>query len=345
MLILCGQRILSGRLKDYLNKMFDLIAIGDTSRDVFSVVPDESAYCNIDTKECVIAFEYGAKIIVEELIMTIGGNSPNVAVGASRLGLNSALYTQIGDDEIGEVIVTELKKEKVSLSYVKVEKGKRSNYTTAISFQGERTLFVYHEPREYELPDLEKSAWVYLSSTGNGFERMHAAALDYVKRVGAKLAYNPGSHQMKAGMSVMGPVMMVSEIVFMNREETADVLGEGYDSSDDVKKLMNGVLELGVKIAVLTDGPSGSYATDGKNYWNCGIFEAKIVDRTGCGDAYSTGFTVAISKGLDIPTAMVWGTMESAGVIAAMGPQGGLLTVQEMERILMQNPDFKAKLI
>jgi len=325
--------------------MFDLIAIGDTSRDVFNVVPEETAYCSIDTKECVIVFNYGDKIIVKELVTTIGGNSANVAVGASRLGLNSALYTQIGDDEVGQVIVSELKKEKVSPNYVLIEKNKRSNYTTAISFQGERTLFVYHEPRVYELPDLEKSAWVYLSSTGNGFEKMHSQAVEYVKRVGAKLAYNPGSHQMKAGMRVMGPVIMSSEIVFLNREETARILGDGYDSSDDVKKLLDGVINLGTKIAVLTDGPSGSYATDGKNYWNCGIFDAPIVDRTGCGDAFSTGFTVAISKGLDIPTAMVWGTMESAGVIAVMGPQGGLLTAQEMERVVSQNQDFKAKLI
>lgn len=325
--------------------MYDLIAVGDTSRDVFNIVPDQSAYCNIDTKECVIAFNYGDKIIVEKLVATIGGNSANVAVGASRLGLNSALYTQIGDDEVGQLIISELKKEKVAPNYVITERGKRSNYTTAISFQGERTLFVYHEPREYKLPDLERAAWVYLSSTGSGFERMHQEVIDYVKRVGAKLAYNPGSHQMKAGMRVMGPAMMSSEIVFMNREETAGVLGGGYNASDDVKKLMDGVRDLGVKIAVLTDGPSGSYATDGKNYWFCGIFDAPIVDRTGCGDAFSTGFTVAISKGLDIPTAMVWGTMESAGVIAKMGPQAGLLTAQEMEKVISENPQFKAELI
>ena len=325
--------------------MLDLIAVGDTSRDVFNVVPDETAYCNIDTKECVIAFNYGDKIMVDEIVTTIGGNSANVAVGAARLGLKSALYTQVGDDEIGRSIVDELKKENVSSTYVSMDKGKRSNYATAISFQGERTLFIYHEPREYSLPDLEKSSWVYLSSTGKGFERMHAQVVEYVKRVGAKLAYNPGSYQMKAGMSVMGPVIMHSEILFLNREETARVLGQGYSASDDVKKLLSGMISLGTKVAVLTDGPSGSFASDGKNYWNCGIFDAPIVDRTGCGDAFSTGFTVAISKGLDIPTAMVWGTMESAGVIAVMGPQGGLLTVQEMEKVLRDNPEFKAVLI
>ncbi len=325
--------------------MLDLIAVGDTSRDVFNVVPDETAYCSIDTKECVVAFNYGDKIIVDEIVTTIGGNSANVAVGASRLGLKSALYTQVGDDEIGKSIVEELKREDVNPAYVLTDKGKRSNYTTAISFQGERTLFVYHEPREYSLPDLDRSSWVYLSSTGSGFERMHAQVVEYVKRVGAKLAYNPGSHQMKAGMSVMGPVIMHSEIVFLNREEAVRVLGQGYSATDDVKKLLSGMISLGTKVAVLTDGPSGSYATDGKCYWNCGIFDAPIVDRTGCGDAFSTGFTVALSKGLDIPTAMVWGTMESAGVIAKMGPQAGLLTNQEMEKVLRDNPEFKAKLV
>ena len=327
-----------------MNKL-DLIAIGDTSRDVFNVVPDETAYCSIDTKECVVAFSYGDKIMVEELVTTIGGNSANVAVGTRRLGLNSALYTQIGDDQIGEAILSELKKEQLVMDYILVDKNKRSNYATAISFQGERTLFIYHEPRDYRLPDLMPASWVYLSSTGIGFERMHVEVLEYVRRVGAKLAYNPGSYQMKAGMSVMGPVILKSEILFLNREETVRVLGDGFDLTDDVKKLMGGVLNLGVKIAVLTDGPSGSYATDGKNYWFCGIFDAPIVDRTGCGDAYSTGFTTAIAKGLDIPTAMVWGTMESAGVIAVMGPQGGLLTAQGMERVMSQNPDFRAKLI
>lgn len=327
-----------------MNKL-DLIAIGDTSRDVFNVVPDESAYCNIDTKECVVAFSYGDKIIVDELVTAIGGNSTNVAVGAKRLGLTSALYTQVGDDQIGETIIDELKKEQIVMDYVLMDKNKRSNYTTAISFQGERTLFVYHEPREYKLPDMIPASWVYLSSTGKGFERMHAEVLEFVKRVGAKLAYNPGSHQMKAGMSVIGPAIMASEVVLMNKEEIAGVLGGEYTPADDVKRLMKGVIDLGAKKVVMTDGPAGSYATDGTNYWNLGILDAPVVDRTGCGDAFSTGFIVAISKGLDIPTAMVWGTMESAGVIAQMGPQAGLLTLQEIERMTSQNPDFKAVLI
>jgi ribokinase len=83
---------------------------------------------------------------------------------------------------------------------------------------------------------------------------------------------------------------------------------------------------------VITDGKNGSFAIDQKGE----IFKkdsnpSKIVERTGAGDAYSTGFLAAILHGLTIRDAMSWGAINAASVIEQIGAQKGLLRKEEME--------------
>ena len=53
---------------------------------------------------------------------------------------------------------------------------------------------------------------------------------------------------------------------------------------------MVGVAKMGPKIVVITEGPQGSNAYDGKDIWRIGIIrEAPVVERTGAGDSFAGG--------------------------------------------------------
>ena len=88
-----------------MNNQPDLLSVGDASIDVFLTPTQSEALCQINTKECYIAFSYGEKIPVRNLEFSVGGNAANNAVGTTRLGVKTGLVLTLGDDAGGNQII------------------------------------------------------------------------------------------------------------------------------------------------------------------------------------------------------------------------------------------------
>src|SRR3989344_3638755 len=200
---------------------FDLLSIGDATLDAFMIPTESETLCRIDTKECFIAFSYGEKIPVKNLEFFIGGNAANNAIGVKRLGVNVGIVLTLVHDSIGNLIIERLKNEGVNLTYVIQQPGTGSNYSSVINYQGERTIFTYHAPRSYEFPvQLPKAPWVYLTSMGESYRPFYNHVTEWlVKNPEIKLAFNPGSWQLKGGIKEIGNILKLSHIVFVNKEE------------------------------------------------------------------------------------------------------------------------------
>lgn len=309
---------------------FDMISIGDTSLDTFLKINDASLLCSLDKDSCWFCLNYADKIPVEDLHFTPGGNACNNAVGSARLGLKTALYTILGDDDSGQRILKTIKKEKVDPVYVKVQKNGRTNYSSVLTYKTDRTILVYHNPRTYQLPPLTKTQWVYLTSMGKGFEKIHAQLLRYLTKNGAKLAFNPGTHQLIAGEKSFETILRACGVLILNKEEALTVLGDHTDIQ--MKDMLAGLHHLGPEIVVITDGAKGAFGFDGKNFYRMSPMPAHVVERTGAGDAFSTGLLAALSHGFPLQKALMWGSANSASVIEHIGPQAGLLTRLQIEK-------------
>ncbi len=173
---------------------------------------------------------------------------------------------------------------------------------------------------------------------GHGFENLHKPMISYVKKYNVKLGFNPGTHQMRKGAKYLSPLFKITEVLFLNKEETQLVT---ESTSKDIKVLLKKSKALGPKIAVLTDGPNGSYAYDGKNFYFQDIFDVPVIERTGCGDSYSIGFIAALHHGQTWQEAMRWGTLNAASVIQQIGPEAGLARLSWMRKTLKAHPEFK----
>lgn len=321
---------------------FDIISIGDTTLDMFLEIDEATAVCNIDKEACVLCINYADKVPVTKVTKVPAvGNAANNAVGSSRLGLKAALYTILGDDSTGQEAFEKLKSEGVATDYIQFDKDKGTNYSAVINFKGERTILVFHEHREYSLPKLDKSRWIYFSSLAAGHEKLHAQIPVLVKETKAKLGFNPGTFQLKEGIEKLRPILTATEVLLVNREEAQRLVGK----SKDIKKLLTALKKEGPEIVVISDGPKGSYAFDGNTTYFQDIFDAPLVERTGSGDSFSTGFIGALVYGLSISEAMRWGTVNAAFVIQHIGAQKGLLTKEKLEEVLSQNPKFQPKKI
>ncbi|MCX6704009.1 MAG: carbohydrate kinase family protein [Candidatus Woesebacteria bacterium] len=312
----------------------DLLSIGDATIDTFMTPLESETLCTIDRKQCLIAFNYGDKIPVKNLEFTIGGNAANNAVGVKRLGIASAIVLTLGQDSVGENIVTRLKEEGVDPTYIIQQPGTTSNYSTIINYSGERTIFVYHAPRSYEFPvKLPLTPWVYLTSMGESFRPFYNHFVEWIKKnPSVKLVFNPGSWQLRGGLTTIQDVMNLTYLIYVNREEAEKLTGFGKSAGRE-RDLLIALNKTGPKICIITDGGGGSFAYDSINgrFIKAGVLPVDAYERTGAGDAFGSGCLSALIHGKTLDEALLWGTCNSASVIGYTGAQKGLLKLDEMD--------------
>ena len=313
---------------------FDLLSIGDATIDTFMTPVESETLCRMDSKKCLIAFSYGDKIPVKNLEFSIGGNAANNAVGARRLGVASAIVLTLGQDSVGEMIVARLKEEGVDPTYIIQQPGTSSNYSTIINYSGERTIFVYHAPRSYEFPvKLPLTPWVYLTSMGESFRPFYNHFIEWIKKnPSIKLVFNPGSWQLREGLTAIQEVMNLTYLIYVNREEAEKLTGFG-ESAGHERDLLIALNKTGPKVCIITDGGNGSFAYDSINgrFLKAGVLPVDAYERTGAGDAFGSGTLSALIHGKTLDEALLWGTCNSASVIGYTGSQKGLLKLNEMD--------------
>ncbi|MEX1061538.1 MAG: carbohydrate kinase family protein [Patescibacteria group bacterium] len=310
---------------------FDLITVGDSVVDIFTFPDKADVHCQLHGGEsCELCLSAADKVPTKGFSISFGGNAANVAVGAARLGVRVSTHTHVGNDLFGREILDNFKKEGVDTSEVVVDDKEPTNVNIVLSFEGERTILTHHQPRRYTVPPFH-SPWVYFSSLAPNHEYFHEPFLKYVKESRVKLVFNPGSYQIKEGLKAYGELLRVTEAFIVNREEAGRLLGTDSAQKSEAE-LLKGLLALGPKRVVVTDGPHGSYGYEGGEVIYQPTTGKKAKERTGAGDAFSAGFTAALILGKDLKEALKWGTLNGESVTQEVGAQNGLLGRKELEK-------------
>jgi ribokinase len=309
---------------------YDLLTIGDVTSDVFITPSESEAMCILDDKEELICFTYGDKIPVKQIEYSLGGNAANNAVGAKRLGVNVGLIATLGGDSTGDMIVNTLDKEGVDLTYTIRQPAANSNYSTIVNYSGERTIFTYKAPRSYEFPvHMPAAPWIYLTSMGESFRPFYNHFVEWLrKNQNVKLAFNPGSRQLRAGADSYKDVLELTHAIYVNKSEAKMIAGVG--SEEDIKNILVALNKTGPKICIVTDGSNGSFVYDGSRFLKAGVLPVDAFERTGAGDSFGAGCLSALIKGKPFEEALLWGTVNSASVIGYVGGQKGLLHENEI---------------
>ena len=332
-----------------MSENFDFVAIGDVVTDLFIRVKQANIYFDEQSHEEKLAFTNGAKIPYEfAKVVPAVGNSANAAVSAVRLGLKTAFITDLGDDEHGIEIIDTLKKQGVATDFANVHKGELSNYHYVLWYQAERTILIKHEDYKRTFPDIGNPKWVYLSSLGDNTLAYHQDIMEYLKsHPDIKLAFQPGTYQIKMGKEALKEMYLHTEVFFCNKEEAQQILGVVEATCPELARKMS---ELGPKISVITDGPKGAYAYDSvaKEMWFMPPYPdpAPPYDRTGAGDAFSSTFAECLAMGKSVAEAFLWAPINSMSVVQKIGAQEGLLHPEEIEEWLRKAPeDYKPKFV
>lgn len=319
---------------------YDFVAFGDIVIDAFIRLKDARVNCDINDENCMLCVKFGQKIPFESVqeIFAVG-NGPNAATAAVRLGLNATVVANVGNDRNGDDCIATLQKEGMNTEYIKKHDGIKTNYHYVLMYEAERTILVKHQQFPYTLPAFEEPPqWFYLTSLPLETLEYQLEVARYAKQNGVKIAFQPGTFQLKLGPEKLKEVYAASDIFFCNKEEAQLVLGTPHES--DIKELLTGIRALGPRIACITDGRNGSSIMDEKGAWHIPMYPdpAPPVSRTGAGDATASTTVAYLIKGLPTHEALMRGMVNAAYVVQKVGAQTGLMRFQELEDAFAKRP-------
>ncbi len=321
----------------------DVISIGDMVTDVFIKLIDDNAYTYSNENGRWLAMPFATKVPFDSALIVKGvGNAANAAVSFAKLGINSAFATNVGDDQEGRDMIAALHANKVDSRFVRINPDKVSNVHYVLRYQVERTILIRHEDYDYHWPHLrpnEIPKWIYFSSISEHAMEYHDQIADWLDdNPEVKLAFQPGTFQIEAGTDRLKRIYQRCEVLIVNREEAVQITGGDYHNYHDLLGRMH---DMGAKIAVITDGPSGAVASDGQQALSMPLYPdpAPPLERTGAGDAFASTFVAALIKGNNISGALQWAPINSMSVVQQVGAQAGLLDEKQLEHYLSIAPD------
>lgn len=308
--------------------MYDVITIGSATRDIFvksaSFDVHQEAHVDTSLEGC---FPLGAKIELDDLVLETGGGATNAAVTFGRLGRSVAVLAAVGDDSSGREIAAVMKSEGVKAGLLQVSKKLRTGSSVILlAGTGERTVLVYRgaaeklDPKSVPWKSLV-ARWFYVSSIGGDLGLMRKI-LAHAEREGIKVAWNPGSKEIRHGFDALAPLIRKTDLFNLNKEEAAQLADA---DPKDLKKIMGVLRMLPRRALVVTDGLAGAYAAEGADAWHSGIIDVPRVNVTGAGDAFGSGIVAGLLKKDDIRYGLAVGTWNATGIVQQMGAKRGII--------------------
>jgi len=328
-----------------MERKLDVICVGKTTIDQFLTLNQTTVKYHLDTKTGYLSFKHGEKIDVDGFEFCLGGNAANVAIGLARLGIATALSTEIGDDEFSDKIFHDLASDNIDRSRVIQAKNTQSSFSVIIDYKGERTILGLRMQRANDFHFDDVSArYLFLTSLEKEWQEPYKRAISYVEKTGVKLIFNPGTTQLREeGRDVVLQTLAHSDILFVNKEE-AEILALGHErrkadnERDYIHDLLKRLQKMGAKTVVVTNGRYGSHAIDEQgNFYFQGLVPGEVVERTGAGDAYTAGFLAATIYDKPVKEAMLWGAVDAASVVGKVGANAGLLKRDVLEKSVKEN--------
>ena len=257
----------------------------------------------------------------------LGGSAANVTVAAARYGRRAALISRMGEDPFGSYVRRELTRLGVSDRFLATVAGLNTPVTFCEIFPPDNfPLYFYRDPiapdlvvRPEELDlDAVRDAGVYWSTvTGLSREPSRSAhfaawrARERRANTVLDLDYRPMFWESPAeAREQVGLALEHVTVAVGNREECEIAVGE-----TDPDRAADALLERGISLAVVKQGPAGVLAKTRDERVEVAPFEIEVVNGLGAGDAFGGALCHGLLAGWTLQRTMTWAN--AAGAIVA----------------------------
>jgi ribokinase len=263
-----------------------------------------------------------------EVMLTPGGSAANVAVWATRCGLDTEFIGKIGRDRFGQLAEEDLANEHVISHFLETDEHLTGCVAVFVDQNGERSMVSGRGADFYLLPSeiprdavrrarhLHMTAWSFFVDPPRSAAR---AAARLARECGATLSFDPGSFQMIEEMGVNQFLAVTQDLginIFLPNYEEGGVL-TGLDEPEAIAAALAKLypqalimLKLDADGALVYEDGIATHLAPATN---------NLVDATGAGDSFAGAFLARYLGGSTAVEAAHFATTISAWVIEHLG--------------------------
>lgn len=259
---------------------------------------------------------------IKDETSTPGGSAANTIVGLSRLGCSTSIIGKIAEDEDGDLIEYNLAVNGVfSNNLIYSDIGATGKCLGFVDTNGERCLYidpgVNDEIKIGEINPLNImrcKIMHYTSFVGDSFKTQ----IELLEKLNKEtvLSFDPGMLYVKKGFDELKPILERCDILLINESELR-LLCNNNESS--LKELCIGLLDFGIGTVVVKQGSKGVFAINNSEECFVESFECDVVDTTGAGDSFNSGFLYSFLKGYDLEKSCKIGNWVASKAIEGFG--------------------------
>jgi len=270
---------------------------------------------------------------ITDFVEAPGGSAANTAVGLARLRLRVGFIGKVADDNEGNFLLDDFKKEGVDVRGIAVSKTGISGIVFGfIDKEGNRALYVapgVNDSLGFEEINLDYAGNAeFLHLTSFVGEKPFMAQKKFLKAISnVKLSFDPGELYARKGLTLLKPFLERSYVVSPNENELKLLMGKDYKDGSKV------LLKEGARIVAVKLGKRGCYVTDGKESHLIEPYDVRVVDTTGAGDAFCAGFLYGLIKGEDLYECGRLGNFVASKCITRIGARAGLPRLQDLKQL------------
>ena len=339
------------------------ITIGSATMDVFVECDDANivSVCTKNKNSEFMSYPYGSKIDITKFSSNVGGGGINTACNLANLGFDTSAIFKIGDDVYSEGILKYFENKKVNLQNIIQSKKTSTGFSIIlVSFQGDRTVLAHRganaEIKEDEInfKAIKDADFMYVAPLNGDSNKVLEPIVDYAYKHDIIICFNAGTTSIKRGFKHLKKILKTAHVVVMNKEEASmateiqvrpDTNTEKFSQEiihTDIKKMLQNLKFMDYQLIVITDGKRGAYAYDGHKYYYCPTYnEFDVVSTLGAGDAFASTLCGALNRtDMNIGKSLMYASVNSGSVVSQFGATEGLLTFEEIEKHLKNNPNY-----
>jgi len=287
-----------------LGKDLDVVAVGHALVDIRIVVNE---FPQVDLESKVINQSWGA-----------GGSAVNVAIGVRRLGMKSSLIAKVGFDSFGRIIVDDVLREGVDISGLRIGFTQTGFTIVAINNKGEIVMYGYKGAAEELLPGdiseyaVSRAKWMHIASL-----RLDTTmkAIELAREHGLTISWDPGRVLATQGLSNLKEVVANVDYIMLNEKEASLMTGV-----NDYKEAAEAIARDTSAVVIVKRGGKGVYVRSKEYTGDIPAYRVEnVIDTTGAGDAFASGFITGILRGYSLKKSLQYGNATAALKITRLG--------------------------
>lgn len=283
--------------------------------------------------------EGGNRYVLEEVRVTAAGTAAGTSVDLAKLGAEVQAIGAIGADDLGEMVVSRMECHGVDTSRLARKSIGTSATILPIDAAGER-FATFHRPgasRHLEAADVDLDAIAAADllhiggpdALGDFAGEPLVRTLKHAREHGVITSMDVLGHVDAAVLERFAATLPLVDYFFPNHHQVRSMTGAATE-----EEAADRLLARGVGCLVMTCGAEGSRILGPGTSIDLPALPVRMVDTTGCGDAYTAGFIVGTLSGWDLRSRGLFGSACAALVGGGLGSDAGIVDLDQTKDFL-----------